>query len=56
MLKPAGDDQQWVYWRAGPEPLCGARFASSPYHAVAYESECALCHGGNIYNRLGDLE
>lgn len=54
MLKLEGDDQAWVYWCEGPETLCGARFSASPYHAVSYDAECALCHGGNIYNRLGD--
>lgn len=54
MLKLEGGDQQWAYWCEGPESLCGARFAGSRYHAVSYDSECALCHGGNIYNKLGD--
>jgi hypothetical protein len=54
MLKLEGDDQEWVYWCDGPEDLCGARFSSTPYHAVSYDAECAFCHGGNIYNTLGD--
>ncbi|MFT5683377.1 MAG: hypothetical protein ACI8RZ_004308 [Myxococcota bacterium] len=50
MLKLEGVAASWVYYCDGTEERCGFSDGEPPHYAVAYDSECYYCHGGEIFN------